>query len=100
MPPTIDIRLFWISAAVLFVLHGIVLWIATRRGTGRSRAVMAKLCASVGFASAAVLIIPLFWWSAVEPVFGQLFSWFCAHGMIAVLLTRMSLGLLRDYGKV
>jgi hypothetical protein len=98
-PSTIDVRLFWISAAVLFLLGLVGLPAVMRRRKGRSRARTAQLCATVGFTCVAVLAIPLFRWDATEPVFGQLFSWLCAHGMLAFLLTRWSLGVLRDYGK-
>lgn len=100
VPSTIDIRLFWISAVMLYLLSDVGLRAVMRRRKGRRRAMMARLCAAVSLASAVVLVLPLFWWSAVESAFGQLFSWFCTHGVIAFFLTRMGFGFLRDHGKV
>ena len=90
MPPTIDIRLFWTSAVLLVIVLSVAPRTAssakTKSASGRRIAV---LLAVLGFGMAALLFYPLLAWKPDEPVFGQLFGWLCAHGMIAALYVRM-----------
>jgi hypothetical protein len=92
MPATIDMRLFWISLVMFFV----VLYFAPRisrhasdrSGGGR---LLAKVFICVTALLTVFLMVPLTSWRRDDGVFGQFFSWFCAHAIPAVLFARMSL---------
>ena len=99
MPPTMDMRLFWISTVVMPVLLYVAERVARRRSNPRKDRRNAILCAVMGFASAIVLCAPLLRWDSQQPAFGQLLSWFCVHGVIATLLLRISFGVLASRRK-
>jgi hypothetical protein len=90
LPATTDLPLFWASGALLMMLLPFAPRLSrpasTSRSSGRRNAL---LFIGVCFVCVAALLYPLTRWRSDEESFGQLFSWFCAHGMLAVMYSRM-----------
>ena len=90
LPPTIALPLFWASGALIMVLLPLARHLSrpacTCRSSGRRNAL---LLMGVCFVCVVPLLYPLTRWRSDEEAFGQLFSWFCAHGMLAVMYSRM-----------
>jgi hypothetical protein len=90
VPHTIDMRLFWISGALLLILLPFAPRLGRRASTCRSSGRRnAMLFTGACFVCVLALLYPLTRWRSDEQSFGQLFSWFCAHGMLAVMYSRM-----------
>jgi hypothetical protein len=90
LPPTIDLPLFWASGALIMILLPFAPRLSrpasTSRRSGRRNAL---LFIGVCFVCVVALLYPLTRWRSDAESFGQLFSWFCAHGMLAVMYSRM-----------
>ena len=97
MPVTLDMRLFWASLAMFFIMLYLAPKISRhaseRFGAGRAKAIVFA-CTAMLFAL--VLLYPLSRWSCNDNAFGQVFAWFCGHGFAALLFLRMSVMMLRN----
>ena len=100
MPETIDMRIFWASGALLVLALTFAPRVCSRAQlksrSGRRRA---SLLAAISFGCALCLLYPLSRWNFDRDVFGQLFSWICAHGMIAALFIRLGFTILASLRK-
>ena len=90
MPSTIEMPIFWVSGALLIIsLHiGVGPYSRGKKGRGFSR-VKVRVALLLGIVILPFLFYPLSRWDPSDTVFGQLFSWYCAHGMIAIMFMRM-----------
>jgi hypothetical protein len=95
MPSTIEMHIFWTSAvllaAVLTLAPRVCRQMEHHQGSARRNALFLL---AAGVAILPILFYPLTNWSPDDSVFGQLFSWFCAHGFIALLFFRIDLQIM------
>jgi len=95
MPATIDMRLFWISGVLLLILLPFAPRIGRRAGDrrhgGRRNAILFIWACTI---VVPILFYPLIRWNRSDSAFGQVFSWFCAHGMLAIMFSRMAVTML------
>lgn len=95
LPATIYLPLVWASGVFIMILLSFGARLSRPASLSRPRgrrnaSVFVGLC----FLGAVAPLYPLARWRSDEEFFGQLFGWLCAHGLLAVLYSRMGVTML------